>query len=107
MSKEANVVSQEVKDKRRLLYAELRERYLMEVWNGEMNEISGTLDFYEESVIHYGLFDIGWTFLMDELENYGANDLIKRIREIVEYDKYAWHDGTYDGEDEYDEEDDI
>ena len=107
MSKEANVVSQEVKDKRRLLYAELRERYLMEVWDGEMNEISGTLDFYEESVIHYGLFDIGWTFLMDELENYGAYDLIERIREIVEYDKYAWHDGTYDGEDEYDEEDDI
>lgn len=102
MSKEVNVVSQEVKDKRRLLYAELRERYLMEEWNGKDNEISGTLDFYEESVIHYGLFDIGWTFLMDELENYGADDLIERIREIVEYDKYAWHDGTYNNE-----EDDI
>ena len=79
-------LSEEVKDKRRLLYAELRERYLMEEWNGEMNEISDTLDFYEESVIHYGLFDIGWTFLMDELENYGAYDLIERIRKIVEED---------------------
>lgn len=77
-------LSQEVKDKRRMLYAELRERYLMEEWNGEANEISETLDFYEESVIHYGLFDIGWTFLMDELENYGESDLIERIREIVE-----------------------
>ena len=86
-------LSQEVKDKRRLLYAELRERYLMEEWNGEANEISETLDFYEESVIHYGLFDIGWTFLIDELENYGAYDLIERIREIVNYDN--------------DEEDDI
>ena len=76
-------LSQEVKDKRRILYAELRERYLMEDWNGEENEISETLDFYEESVIHCGLFDIGWTFLMDELENYGAYDLIERIREIV------------------------
>ena len=86
-------LSEEVKDKRRLLYAELRERYLMEEWNGEANEISETLDFYEESVNHYGLFDIGWTFLMDELENYGAYDLIERIREIVNYDN--------------DEEDDI
>ena len=93
MSKEVNVVSEEVKDKRRILYAELRERYLMEEWNGEDNEISGTLDFYEESVIHYGLFDIGWTFLMDELENYGAYDLIERIKQIVEYNN--------------DEEDDI
>ena len=76
-------LSQEVKDKRRILYAELRERYLMEDWNGEENEISETLDFYEESVIHCGLFDIGWTFLMDELENYGEYDLIERIREIV------------------------
>ena len=86
-------LSQEVKDKRQLLYAELRERYLMEEWNGEANEVSETLDFYEESVIHYGLFDIGWTFLMDELENYGEYDLIERIREIVNYDN--------------DEEDDI
>ena len=86
-------LSEEVKDRRRLLYAELRERYLMEEWNGEANEISETLDFYEESVIHYGLFDIGWTFLMDELENYGEYDLIERIREIVNYDN--------------DEEDDI
>ena len=86
-------LSEEVKDRRRLLYAELCERYLMEEWNGEANEISETLDFYEESVIHYGLFDIGWTFLMDELENYGAYDLIERIREIVNYDN--------------DEEDDI
>jgi hypothetical protein len=98
-------LSEEVKNKRRILYAELRERYLMEEWNGEDNEISGTLDFYEESVVHYGLFDIGWTFLMDELENYGAYDLIERIRNIVEYDKYAWHDGTYNNEE--DEEDDI
>jgi hypothetical protein len=79
--------------------------YLMEEWNGEDNEISGTLDFYEESVVHYGLFDIGWTFLMDELENYGAYDLIERIRKIVEYDKYTWHDGT--GDYYNDEEDDI
>lgn len=97
-------LSEEVKNKRRILYAELRERYLIEEWNGEANEISETLDFYEESVVHYGLFDIGWTFLMDELENYGEYDLIERIRKIVEYDKYAWHDGTYNEEDE---EDDI
>lgn len=105
MSKEANVVSQEVMDKRRGLYAEFRENYLMEVWKGEANEISETLDFYEESVIHYGLFDVGWMMFMDELENYCAYDLIKRIKQIVEYDKYAWHDGTYNEEE--DEEDDI
>jgi hypothetical protein len=80
--------SQEEMNKRRELYAALRKQYLEEVWNGEANEISETLDFYEESVIHYGLFDIGWTFLMDELENYGAYDLIERIKQIVEYDKY-------------------
>ena len=85
-------LSQEVKDKRRILYAELRERYLMEEWNGEANEISETLDFYEESVIHYGLFDIGWTFLMDELENYGEDDLIERIKQIVEYDNHEEDD---------------
>ena len=92
-------LNQEVIDKRRLLYAEFRERYLMEVWKGEMNEISETLNFYEESVVHFGVFDIGWTFLMDELENYCANDLIARIKEIVEYDKYAY----YDEDDDYDE----
>lgn len=95
-------LSEEVMNRRRLLYAELREKYLMEVWEGEENEISGTLDFYEESVIHYGLFDIGWTFLIDELENYGAYDLIEEIRKIVEYDKYAWHDGTYNNDEEED-----
>jgi hypothetical protein len=95
-------LSEEVMNKRRLLYAELREKYLMEVWEGEENEISGTLDFYEESVIHYGLFDIGWTFLIDELENYGAYDLIEEIRKIVEYDKYSWHDGTYNDDEEED-----
>lgn len=95
-------LSEEVMNRRRLLYAELREKYLMEVWEGEENEISGTLDFYEESVIHYGLFDIGWTFLIDELENYGAYDLIEEIRKIVEYDKYSWHDGTYNNDEEED-----
>lgn len=95
-------LSEEVMNRRRLLYAELREKYLMEVWEGEENEISGTLDFYEESVIHYGLFDIGWTFLIDELENYGAYDLIEEIRKIVEYDKYSWHDGTYNDDEEED-----
>jgi hypothetical protein len=95
-------LSEEVMNKRRLLYAELREKYLMEVWEGETNEISDTLDFYEESVIHYGLFDIGWTFLIDELENYGAYDLIEEIRKIVEYDKYSWHDGTYNNDEEED-----
>ena len=95
-------LSEEVMNRRRLLYAELREKYLIEVWEGEENEISGTLDFYEESVIHYGLFDIGWTFLIDELENYGAYDLIEEIRKIVEYDKYSWHDGTYNNDEEED-----
>jgi hypothetical protein len=83
--------SQEEMNKRRELYTELRERYLMEEWNGEANEISETLDFYEESVVHYGLFDIGWIMFMDELENYGVYDLIERIKQIVEYDKYIWH----------------
>ena len=82
----------EVKDMRRILYAELRERYLIEEWNGEANEISDTLDFYEESVVHYGLFDVGWVMFMDELENYGAYDLIEEIKQIVEYDKYTWHE---------------
>lgn len=91
-------LSEEVMNKRRLLYAELCERYLMEEWNGESNEISETLEFYEESVIHYGLFDVGWVMFMDELENYGAYDLIEEIRKIVEYDKYSWYD---------DEEEDI
>lgn len=95
-------LSEEVMNRRRLLYAELREKYFMEVWEGEENEISGTLDFYEESVVHYGLFDIGWTFLIDELENYGAYDLIEEIRKIVEYDKYSWHDGTYYNDEEED-----
>jgi hypothetical protein len=95
-------LSEEVMNRRRLLYAELREKYLMEVWEGEANEISDTLNFYEESVIHYGLFDIGWTFLIDELENYGAYDLIEEIRKIVEYDKYSWHDGTYNNDEEED-----
>ncbi len=101
-------LSQEVMDKRRKLYAEFRENYLMEVWNGEDNEISGTLDFYEESVVHYGEgLDVGWLFLMDELEySYGRLDLVARIKEIVEYDKYTWHDED-DWEDYDDEEEDI
>jgi hypothetical protein len=34
---------------------------------------------------------------MDELENYGAYDLIERIKQIVEYDKYmAWGGWYYD-----------
>lgn len=94
-------LSEEVKNKRRLLYAEFRERYLIEEWNGEANEISETLDFYEESVIHYGLFDVGWVMFMDELENYGLYDLIKRIKQIVEYDKYTWHDEDEDDDDIY------
>jgi hypothetical protein len=80
-------------NKRRELYKKLREDYLNNIWEGEYNEISDTLDCYEESVVHYGEgVDVGFVFLIDELENYGANDLIERIREIVEYDKYAWHE---------------
>ncbi len=95
-------LSQEIMDKRRGLYAELRKNYLMGYWEGEDNEISGTLDFYEESVVHYGEgLDVGWLFLMDELEySYGRLDLVARIKEIVEYDKYAYYD---DDEDDYDE----
>jgi transcriptional regulator of heat shock response len=79
-----NILSEEVKDKRRILYAEFRERYLMEVWNGEENEISDTLDFYEESVVHYGEgVDVGFTFLIDELTNYGEEGLIATIKDIV------------------------
>ncbi len=99
-------LNQEVMDKRRGLYAELRENYLMEVWKGEANEVSETLNFYEESVVHFGMFDVGWTFLMDELENYCEYDLIAKIKEIVEYDKYAWHerwDEEWNDEDDYDD----
>ncbi len=75
-------------ERRRELYRELRERYLMDHWKGEDNEISGTLDFYEESVVHYGEsdggVDVGWLFLMDELEyTYGEYELIEAIRRIV------------------------
>ncbi len=96
-------LNQEIMNKRRELYAEFRERYLMEVWKGEMNEVSETLNFYEESVVHFGVFDVGWTFLMDELENYCAYDLIAGIKDIVEYDKYAYYDEDDDWDDDYDE----
>lgn len=71
-------------NKRRELYKELRDDYLNNVWNGEYNEISDTLDCYEESVIHYGEgVDVGFIFLIDELTNYGENDLIEAIYNIV------------------------
>ncbi len=74
----------ERRSKRRKAYAELRERYLMEVWKGEYNEISDTLDCYEESVVHYGEgVDVGFVFLIDELENYGMKDIIDNIWKIV------------------------
>jgi hypothetical protein len=71
-------------NKRRELYKELRDNYLNDVWNGEYNEISDTLDCYEESVIHYGEgVDVGFIFLIDELTNYGESDLIEAIYNIV------------------------
>ena len=74
----------ECRSRRRKEYAELRERYLMEVWKGEMNEISDTLDCYEESVVHYGEgVDMGFVFLIDELEIYGEYKLIEAIMRIV------------------------
>ena len=78
-------LSQEKLNKRRELYAALRKQYLEEVWNGKKNEISGTLDFYEESVVHYGKgFDEGWLLFMDELKYvYGEHGLIKEILNIV------------------------
>lgn len=78
--------SQEEMNKRRELYAALRKQYLEEVWNGEANEISDTLDCYEESVVHYGEgFDTSWIFFMDELKyTYGAHELIRKILNIVQ-----------------------
>lgn len=71
-------------DKRRRLYKELRDRYLMDYWDGQYNEISDTLDCYEESVIHYGEgVDVGFVFLIDELEIYGEHKLIDAIYNIV------------------------
>jgi hypothetical protein len=71
-------------NKRRELYKELRDNYLNDVWNGEYNEISDTLDCYEESVIHYGEgVDVGFIFLIDELTNYGEKELIEAIYNIV------------------------
>lgn len=69
---------------RRKAYEELRANYLNNIWNGEYNEISDTLDCYEKSVIHHGEgIDEGFIFLIDELENYGANDLIESIYDII------------------------
>ena len=69
---------------RERLYKELRDNYLNDVWNGEYNEISDTLDCYEQSVIHYGEgVDVGFIFLIDELKNYGESDLIEAIYNIV------------------------
>lgn len=78
--------SQEEMNKRRESYAELREKYLMEEWNGEANEISDTLDYYEESVVHYGEgFDTSWLFFMDELKyTYGEYELIRKIQKIIQ-----------------------
>lgn len=68
----------------REIYRRLCERYKQEVWNGEDNEISDTLEYYEESVVHYGEgVDVGFTFLIDELTNYGEEGLISTIRDIV------------------------
>ena len=81
---EGEEVIVERRSKRRKAYAELRERYLMEVWKGEMNEISDTLDCYEESVVHYGEgVDHGFIFLIDELEIYREYKLIEAIMRIV------------------------
>lgn len=78
------VLSEETKERRRGLYTELRSHYLNDVWKGEYNEISDTLDCYEESVVHYGEgVDFGFTFLLDELENYGEYKLIEQIKRIV------------------------
>lgn len=79
-----NIGRSEEAKTREKLYKELRDKYLNDVWNGEYNEISETLDCYEQSVIHYGeRVDAGFIFLIDELENYGANDLIEAIYNIV------------------------
>lgn len=74
----------ELRGTRRKAYAELRERYLMDHWKGVDNEISDTLDHYEESVVHHGEgVDMGFAFLLDELENYGEYGLIDSIWKIV------------------------
>lgn len=71
-------------ESRRKAYEELRANYLNNIWNGENNEISDTLEYYEESVIHYGeRVDVGFTFLIDELINYGEEGLIDAIYNIV------------------------
>ena len=81
---EEPVLSEETKERRRGLYAELRAHYLNDVWKGEYNEISDTLDCYEESVVHCGEgVDFGFAFLLDELENYGEYNLIEQIKRIV------------------------
>lgn len=74
----------ELENKRRHKYQQLCNDYLYNIWDGEWNEISDTLRYYEESVVHYGTCtDIAWTFLIDELENYGEERLIEQIYEIV------------------------
>ncbi len=76
------------REKRRELYKELKAQYLNDYWKGvknEANEVSDTLDYYEESVVRHGEgIDIGYAFLIDELENYGEYGLIESIRKIVE-----------------------
>ena len=83
-SEEASGTSMSESNNIREIYRGICERYKQEVWNGEDNEISDTLEYYEESVVHYGEgVDVGFTFLIDELTNYGEEGLISTIRDIV------------------------
>ena len=79
-------LSQEEMDKRRELYAALKKDYLENVCEGHYDEVCETLDFYEESVIHYGEgFDTSWLFFIDELKyTYGEYELIRKIQKIIQ-----------------------
>jgi hypothetical protein len=84
VNEEASVSELDVNNNIREIYRGICERYKQEVWNGEDNEISDTLEYYEESVVHYGEgVDVGFTFLIDELTNYGEEGLIATIKDIV------------------------
>jgi hypothetical protein len=83
-NEEASVSELDVNNNIREIYRGICERYKQEVWNGEDNEVSDTLEYYEESVVHYGEgVDVGFTFLIDELTNYGEEGLIATIKDIV------------------------
>ena len=66
--------------------SQAKKDYLENICEGHYDEVCETLDFYEESVIHYGEgFDTSWLFFMDELKyTYGEYELIRKIQKIIQ-----------------------